>query len=221
MEKWFRRLAVVPGIDYIPDPTINRSLLPGHDAVPKISQFEFEGKPHESIQWPTEGGSTGLSPAQGWKTQPRESETEAQTALRQLREALELPGTLSNYHFVIQGCYDALRRFARTEPWVLEEVERLCWLDVRLVSRYPQTITLEPITIADQELAKLASERRGNRQFYSVLAFHQLITMYDGEGYLREALEVAKIGQQFEQCPGKVEEIEERLRLLEAEAANT
>jgi hypothetical protein len=218
MEKWYRRLAEVPGIEYRPDPAIDRTQLPGHDAVPKIDRYEFDGKRHESMSWPTEGGSTGASPAQEWKTQPRKGETEAQTTLRQLREALELPGTLSNYHFAIQGSHDALRGFAREEPWVLEEVERLCWLDIRLIGQYPKTITLDPITIDDKELAKVAAERRGERTFFSVSAFHQLISMYEREGYLREALEVARIGQQFEQCLGKAEEIEERINRVEAEA---
>ena len=221
MEKWFRRLADVPGIDYIPDTTVDRSKLPGHDAVAKVSRYVFDGRHHESIEWPSEGGNTGSSPAQAWKTQPREGESEAQTIVRELREALELPGTLSDYHFAIQGCSDELRRLARQEPWVLEEVERLCWVDVRLVSRYPKTITMEPITIEDEQLAKVARERRGSRQFFGVSAFHHLIAMYEGEGYLREALEVAKIGEQFEQLPGKVEEIEERLKRIESEFANS
>jgi hypothetical protein len=87
-----------------------------------------------------------------------------------------------------------------------------------LINQYPETITLDPITIDDEELAKLANERRGERNFVYVLAFHQLISMYEREGYPREALEVAKIGHKFEQCLGRVEEIEERIRRVEAEA---
>ena len=126
-------------------------------------------------------------------------------------EALELPGKLSDYHFAIQNCHNSLKGFAREEPWVLEEVERLCWLDIRLISEYPEIITPEPINIADEELAKIATARRGERRFATVLAFQQLISMYDREGYLREALEVAKIAERFEQCSGKVEEIIGRL----------
>jgi hypothetical protein len=218
MEKWYRRLAEVPGIDYKPDPAIDRTKLPGHDLVPKIDRYSFDGKTHESMSWPTEDGSTSAAPASTWKTQPQEGENESQTALRQLREALELPGTLSNYHFLIQSGHEELRRFAREEPWVLEEVERLCWLDIQLIDEYPMTITLEPITIDDEEIAKVVAERRGERNFFHVIAFHQLISMYEREGYLREALEVAKLGEKFEQCQGKVEEIEERIRRAEAQA---
>ena len=50
------------------------------------------------------------------------------------------------------------------------------------------------------------------------LAFQQLISIYDREGYLREALQVAKIAERFEQCSGKVEEIIERLDRIDAEA---
>jgi hypothetical protein len=155
------------------------------------------------MSWPTKGGSTSASPAKNWETKPRRGETEAQTALRQLRETLELPGTLSDYHFAIQHCHDELRGDAREEPWVLEEVERLCRLDIRLIEAYPKTIT---------------SEYGGDRTYYGVSAFHQLTGMYEKEGFLREALEVARVGQKFEQCQGKVEDLEARLARIEAEA---
>jgi hypothetical protein len=218
MEKWFRRLAEVPGVNYQSATSIDRTKLPGHDLVPKVDRYSFDGRTHESLSWPTPEGSTSASPAAEWKTEPRKGETEAQTTLRQLQEALELPGTLSNYHFLIQGSHEALRSFAREEPWVLDEVEKLCWLDIRLINAHPSIATLEPIAVDDEEMAKVIAERRGDRKFFHVLAFHQLISMYEREGYLREALDVAKIGQKFEQCLGKVEEIEERIRLAEAQA---
>lgn len=143
MEKWFRRLAEVPGVGYEGSPSVDRSQLPGHDATPKIERYNYDGERHVSVMWPMKDGSTSASPAHRWETKPRRGETEAQTALRQLRETLELPGTLSDYHFAIQHCHDALRGDAREEPWVLEEVERLCWLDIRLIENYPQTITNE------------------------------------------------------------------------------
>lgn len=218
IEKWYRRLAEVPRVGYEPDPSIDRTKLPGHDAVPRIHRYEFDGKPHESLNWPMKDGTTSASPSQSWETKPRRGESECKTTLRQMRESLELPGKLSDYHFAIQNCHNSLKGFAREDPWVLEEVERLCWLDIRLISEYPEIITLEPITIADEELSKIAAERRGERRFYSVSAFHQLIGMYEREGYLREALEVAKIAERFEQCSGKVEEILERLDRIDAEA---
>ena len=213
MEKWFPRLGDVPGIEYV-NRAVDRTRLLGHDAVPRIEQFEFDGRVHESLYWPTKDGTTSASPANTWETKPLENETDGQTALRQLLESLELPGTLSDYHFAIQHGHDALRIKAREEPWVFEEVERLCWVDIKLIEQYPETITVEPITIQDEELAKLANERRGERKFFRVTAFHQLISLYEREGYLKEALEVAKIAERFDQCEGKTDELKERISRL-------
>lgn len=210
MEKWFPRLGDVPGIEYVNE-AVDRTRLAGHDAIPRIERYEFDGRVHESMYWPTKDGSTSASPSKTWETISLQGETAGQTALRQLREALELPGTLTDYHFAIQHGHDELRGNAREEPWILEEVERLCWLDIKLIEQYPETITLEPITIQDEEIAKLAIERRGERRFFAVSAFHQLIGLYEREGYLKEALEVAKIAERFEQCQGKTEELKERI----------
>ena len=49
-------------------------------------------------------------------------------------------------------------------------------------------------------------------------SFHRLIGMYEREGFLREALEVARVGEKFGQCQGKVEELRCRLAMIEAEA---
>jgi hypothetical protein len=203
MKKWFRRLAEVPGVGYEGSPGVDRTKLPGHDTVPKIDRYDYDVERREYMMWPMKDGSTSASPAKNWETKPRRGETEAQTALRQLRETLELPGTLSDYHFAIQHCHDELRVDAREEPWVLEEVEQLCWLDIRLIEKYPETIT---------------NEYGGDRTYFGVSAFHRLIEMYEREGFLRGALEVARIGQRFEQRQGQVEEFEIRIARIEAEA---
>jgi len=99
-----------------------------------------------------------------------------------LEEALELPGVLSDYHFAIQQVCEVIYKGRREDPALLEEVERLCQLDIELVEYYPKTIKYEP------------------GEFPQVLAYHRLITLYEGEGYFREALEVAerslKMGQE-------------------------
>ena len=72
VEKWYRRLAEVPHIQYEPDPSIDRTKLPGHDAVPRIHRYEFDGKQHESLDWPVKNGTTSASPSQSWETKPPE-----------------------------------------------------------------------------------------------------------------------------------------------------
>jgi hypothetical protein len=215
MERWFSCIAEVPGIEYQPAITIDRRALPGHDAKPNIDRYEFDGRVREYAMWPP---GTSASPAKQWHTKPRPGETPAQTMLRQISETLELPGTASDYHFAIQTAHSELHQYARDEPWVLEEIEKLCWLNIRLISQYPETVMMPMEDIENEELAKLAAERRGDRRFVGVGAFHELIRLYEREGYLNEALKVAEIAQRFDHCIGKVEELKQRINILEAQA---
>ncbi len=109
IEKWYRRLAEVPRIGYEPDPSIDRTKLPGHDAVPRIHRYEFDGKQHESLDWPMKDGTTSASPSQSWETKPRRGESECKTTLRQVRESLELPGKLSDYHSLFKTATTLLK----------------------------------------------------------------------------------------------------------------
>lgn len=204
MVKWFRRLAEVPGVKYQGSPGINRSRLPEYNAVPKISTYNFDGKRHDSMMWATAEGSTSASPAHRWQTQPRPNETKGQTALRQLHETLELPGILSDYHFAIQTCHQALWKQRRNEPWVLAEIERLCWLDIQLVEAHPAIASLE---------------REDTTQFIAILAFGQLIRLYEREGNLYEALAVAQRAERFQQGKIHLENLQPRIAQLESEDA--
>lgn len=57
MEKWFPRLGDIPGITYVDD-SIDRTRLIGHDSIPRMERFEFDGRVHETMYWPTADGST-------------------------------------------------------------------------------------------------------------------------------------------------------------------
>jgi hypothetical protein len=143
MNLWFRRLAEVPHVGYEGSSSVDRALLPGHNDTPEISYYDYEGKRNVSLQWPMGQGSTSASPAVTWEPTQRQGESTAEFKLRRLNEKLELPGTLSDYHFAIQGCHDELSRFVRQSPQVLEILETLCWLDIRLIEHFPETITYE------------------------------------------------------------------------------
>lgn len=200
--QWYRRLAEVPRLHYQSDPAIERTSLPHHNAVPEIHHYEFQGKRSDYLSWRTPGGSTSASPAHSWQTKRKKGETEAQTALRQLRETLELPGVLSDYYFAIQHTHEALWKHRREELWVLPVVEELCWLNIRLVETYPDVVRLEH-----------DSESR----FVHILAFGTLMTLYEREGFLKEALEVAHRAARFENQTGAVDPLEARLAALNAE----
>ena len=205
MAKWFRRLAEIPGVHYETPQTINRFSLPDYNLVPELHEFEFDGKRHESLSWRTREGSTSASPANRWRTEPRLDESPAQTALQQLFETFELPGIASDYHFAIHHCNETLWKQRRQEPWVLEQIERLCWLDIQLLEACPEAISFD---------------REGETQYANVDAFHRLINLYEDDGYLKEALEVARRAVRFNQAQNYFESLQERIAQLEAEGAN-
>lgn len=201
-ENWFPRFAEIPGIEYEPPVVLNFSHLPGRGQVPEISYYDFDGTKRKSIMWKYGDISSGASPAYDWKTVPRQGETEATTLLRQAYETLELPGTLSDYHFALQRTHDELNIFIGKESWVPAEIEKLCWLNVRLLEKHPETISYEN----DEGV-----------HYARVTAFNRLISLFENEGYLREALEVAKIATRFDYGTDIVEELERRIKLMELE----
>lgn len=180
--EWFRRLADVPGVPYEGSPSIDRSRLDGHDSEPTLHEFEFDGEVRRSLNWPTLGGSTSASPVHRRAFGSRDAES-AYSALRELEETLELPGALSDYHFAIQGTCQVVFDQRRQDFKLLEEVERLCWLDVALIEAHPSVAEYEP------------------GKFFRVVGYDLLMRLYEGEGYFSEALEVAersgRLGQEY------------------------
>lgn len=205
---WFRRLAEVPGVSYKGAPEVDRTQLPGHDFEPTLCTTEDGGKESHHLQWPSfrKGFTTSASPATRrmdyYDQLTRKSSRPV--LLQQLKETLELPGVVSDYHFAVQTCAEALYKMRREDPSVLENCERLCWLDIELIEAYPETLEYEP------------------GQFFQVPAFERLIRLYEREGYLHETLEVAEraIGSKQDHLYRKLEELRERLAALEAEDAS-
>lgn len=204
MPKWFRRLAEIPGVRYNTPQGINRLQLPDHNILPELHTYGFDGRRRESLYWQTRKGSTSASPAQSWQTEPRPGESPAQTGVRQLYEALELPGEPSAYHFAIQNCNEMLWKYRREEPWVVELIEWLCWLDIQLIEACPEAISFD---------------RDDETRYVNVLAFDRLISLYEREGYLREAIKVARRAVRFNQSQHDFESLQERIAQLEAENA--
>jgi hypothetical protein len=197
--KWYHRLADVPGVGYTGSSGVSRARLPGHDSTPRVETFDFDGRRQQSLRW--SGGTTSASPA----SQHMDSDLKAvPTAklLSDLTEALELPGEPQDYHFAIQSTSQELWRRRRDEPPVLEETERLFWLDIRLIEACPNAVT---------------DEYNDDRRFYEVRAFRSLILLYQAEGAILEALDVARRAARFDQQQPLLEELETRLAVLRAE----
>lgn len=198
--EWYRRLADVPGVPYAGSSTVDRTKLDGHDFEPEVHEFEFDGKVRHSLSWPSaSGNSTSASPVHqrtfGGDKAP------AHVKLRRLEETLELPGELLDYHFAIQGTAQTVFDGRRQDFALLEEVERLCWLDIALIEAHPYVAESEP------------------GKFFRVVGYELLMRLYEGEGYFAEALEVAKrsarLGQEY--SLDRAERLRARLAELEAE----
>ena len=198
--EWFRRFADVPGVTYESSSSVHRSHLDGHDLEPTLHEFELDGKVHQSLHWPTPQGSTSASPVHRRAFGSRDAES-PYSALRELEETLELPGELSDYHFAIQGTCQAVFNKRRQDFKLLEEVERLCWLDVALMEAHPKVAEYEP------------------GKFYRVVGYDLLMRLYETEGYFAEALEVAersaRLGQEY--SLDWAQKLRTRLAELEAE----
>lgn len=199
MTQWFKRFADIPGVGY--DGTRTRR-LPGQNSVPERHVSEMDGKRYESLSWPVLAGdgTTSASPA----SQHRTDDSSTAGLLQHLSEVLELPGTGADYHFAIQGVADDLWERRREEPGCLQEVERLCWLDIRLAEALPEAVSYE---------------REGVVYYYGILSLSHLIRLYLLEGYLWDALKVAKSAERLGQGSQDREDIEARLRQLESEDA--
>jgi hypothetical protein len=195
---WFRRLADAPRVDYVPLLAVDRSRLPGTQAVPRTvpeSSYVREGR----LEWPDPDGWYGISPAKKWGRADEVRDLDASEALQRLTEALELPGTPVDYHFLVQSGMEALWAERRDQTWVLPVVEQLAWVSVRLGLEFRAA------------LSSLGS-------LMPVLAFHQLITMYLREGWVREAVHVLELAERYYGRPWhRRDEILSRLHALDAE----
>jgi hypothetical protein len=122
--------------------------------------------------------------------------------VRNVYEGLELPGEPADYHFLIQGSASQLWTHRREDPHVIGEVEKLCWLDIRLIESCPGAVR---------------NEYSEERQFYEILSFRRLIDIYEREGFLAEALDVAELGVRYGQSDEARERLKQRIETVEHE----
>jgi hypothetical protein len=198
--EWFSRFGDIPRIGYVTPSGITRAKLKRASARPEIVSY---GGGERSLSWRTREGSSSASPVRERSFDADVSGKSTAVVLRDLYETLELPGQVGDYHFAIQFVLEELWKRRRAEPAVMDEVERLAWMDVNLIRVRPDTITNEYV-----------AGRPDQPRFYGVAAFGRLITLYEREGALREALEVAEFAAHFEQHEAKRDALVERLTAL-------
>jgi hypothetical protein len=119
-----------------------------------------------------------------------------------LHETLALPGAATDYHFAILTTCGAIWAARREHPELLEDLERFCLLDIRLVETKLQSL---------REL--------GGGQMVRVPTFEYLIRLYEREGLYEDALDIAKRGAALEQGEADVTRLEHVVRSLQEEDA--
>ncbi len=126
-------------------------------------------------------------------------------ALQWVEETLELSGTPSDYHYGLLVSCNLLYKGRHEDPGVLQEVERFCLVDVNLVERYPGII----------------EDEFSPGSFAHADTFDRLIRIYEQEGYLHEALEMAERGLRAgqERLESRAIRLRERLGAIKAEDA--
>ena len=191
---WYPRFGDVPGVSYKTPAGLTVERLPGFGVSPEIRRYK--GAP-DSLEW----GNTSQSPAAA-RASYDDRNPDAAWIIRRLQEALELPGTATDYHFALAGGADSLYSRRLRDPAALPAVERFCWLDVQLIEARPEAFLVEPGKRTD---------------YYRFPALSRLITIYSTEGYLHEALAYAEKAERFGQGEGRAEKLRERIALIEAE----
>jgi hypothetical protein len=195
--KWYRRYGDVPGVDYTTPPGTRTPK--GAEAIPRVA---YEGENgYVSLSWSDGAVESSSSPVHERAFSTDFGEKTTDQALRHLAATLELPGEPIDYHFAIQHVLSALWARRRTEPAALDHVERLAWMDVRLIE-------------AEPTVAEVGYGREG---YLRILAFGHLVTVYEREGSLADALRVATIAARFDQLTEQREALAERVAQLEAE----
>lgn len=172
---WYRRLAEIPGIGYPGDLELHRS-LPQARLTARIERYDFDDRKKEYLHWDTPEGSWSGSPAHALAFESFDGEKPAKTRNRVLT-GLELPGTPSDYHFLIQGAHEHLWSVRREHPDQYPMIEWLCQLDLRLIEVEPSTLW--------------AGDDAGSG-FLQALAFDRLLGLYATEGFETEMVETAR-----------------------------
>jgi hypothetical protein len=123
--------------------------------------------------------------------------------LQRLWEGLELPGRPFDYHAAIERVREMLFPRRSDEPEMMETVELLAWLDIRLVLACSYAVLLQ----TDE----------GDEHFYGMCAFDALIRLYRTEGFTREALEVAELAERFPSSPNRLADLRARVETMRGE----
>jgi hypothetical protein len=200
--EWFRRLGDIPGVTFASAPGVDARALPGYGTVPEIHvRNDLQGRAYESLWWPSSGvyrGGTG-SPAYRW-IPPDFRGVSIADVLKKCFEGLELPGPPGDYLRIIERCAGAHWNRWPRQLGVSEQVEKLCFLGLQLIDACPDALT-----------------DRWHEQPRHSYTFTMLIDLYEREGFLLEALDVAEHAARYGGGLEVHERLAERIASIEHE----
>ena len=194
--------AAVPGVGYQGQKDVDRRTLTGFDAKPEARTYVFETRRMESLSWQTSKGETSQSPASRHANRGDAQNLDTGSLLRRTYEALELPGTASDYHFILMTAYQTLWTRRGDSPDSVDILEKLCLLDIRLVEAVPEAIRYDSGDVTHA---------------FGVPAFGILAGLYEKNGFLEDALQIHRRGVPLGQGDRDIPQLEERIRELRAE----
>jgi hypothetical protein len=206
--KWYRRLADVPGLDFSGGPGVDRARLWWASLTPEIHAplRDFPNqRPEDRLWWTYPGGhSTTESPAdRHWGSGPDDRHREEPAQLeRRLYEAIELPGTISDYHFIVMAATSSMELLARDDPALLTQVEEFCLLDLRITGDHPELFTW--------------TDKEGDTRHLRVTTCDILARLYRQEAAVAEWLEVEEQAARLSQ--GDPDAVRRLIAELEADA---
>jgi hypothetical protein len=187
-------MADVPGIQFDGSPGVDRAVLPGVGRRPRV-QGGY-------MSWPAaDGGSSSASPAHE-RAYADLSGLSRDDVVRWVWEGLEVPGTASDYHFLLQGAVEQAWSRRREDPAWLHALETFAYLDLALVEAAPHAVTLEGALPAGE--------------FVRIASIERLLTLLEREGALREAGALAHRAQRFGEHYWR-DELEAKVAALDGE----
>jgi len=181
VRQWFKRFAEVPNAGYPGHPSIDRLRLRGHDVEARLEVWkDYDGKRQESLRWGQKDSWQSSSPASThWMDfDNRGKPSTPQETIKRAFESLELPGTLSDYHWTLEAVSMRLWDDRKKQPRLLGAVEQFCLQDVRLIEAHPKLndhldLHFEP----------------------SHHSFQRLIDIYEREGFFHNAFSLVRRAQ--------------------------
>jgi hypothetical protein len=171
---WYPRLADVPDISFAGSPSVDRRRLSRAVMRPSVSEW--------GLTWEDSSQMSSASPASEHIEEQLDSLPTDELVLKTW-ETLELPGVLSDWHFVLQNAAQTLWRRRKTEPSALAACEEFARIDVELAAAYPRQFMIDA-----------ADPTRG---YLSILTFDVLIKLYRAIDALPQALNIAKTAAAF------------------------